>query len=505
MNGAARPAAPVSLTWLLDGIAPIAPTPATISDLTLDSREARPGSLFLALRGRGSHGLAHAADAVGRGAGAVLWEPDGHSVPPALPASVYVAPVADLSRLAGRIADRYFQWPSSALTVFGITGTNGKTTCAYLLTQCLNRLGMAAGYVGTLGWGRIGALEPLAHTTPDVVTVHRMLAALRASGVGDVAMEVSSHALDQDRVAGVRFAGAAFTNLSRDHLDYHGSMQEYGEAKARLFEFPGLRQIIINVGDPHGRAMAQRLAGSAPLIAVWVGAGESGWLAGRTLRAAAVETLPRGLAVTLDGTFGGATLRTRLLGRFNAENCLVVLACLAGRGVPLAQAVDALGGCAPPPGRMQLVEPKDDRRALAVIDYAHTPDALAQALAALREHCPGRLWCVFGCGGDRDAGKRPLMGAAADEIADRIIVTDDNPRSEDPGRIVRDIVGGIAPGRARVIHDRAQAIRAALEEAVAGDVVLIAGKGHEDYQIYGAERRAFSDLHEVERLLGEAA
>ncbi len=505
MSGDPRVAPPVSLMWLLDGIAAITPTPATIADLTLDSREARPGSLFLALRGRGAHGLAYAADAVGRGATAVLWEPDGHSAPPALPAGVYVAPVEGLSQCAGRIADRYFQWPSSALNVYGITGTNGKTTCAYLLTQCLTRLGSPGGYIGTLGWGRIDALAPLAHTTPDVVTVHRMLAAMRASGIGEVAMEVSSHALDQDRVAGVRFAAAAFTNLSRDHLDYHGSMQEYGEAKARLFQVPGLRQIVINVGDPHGRSIAQRLAGSAPLIAVWVGAGESGWLAGRTLRAATVETLPRGLAVTLDGTFGGASLRTRLVGRFNAENCVVVLACLAGRDVPLAQAACALGGCLPPPGRMQLVEPSSDRRPLAVVDYAHTPDALAQALAALREHCPGRLWCVFGCGGDRDTGKRALMGAVADELADRIIVTDDNPRSEDPAAIVRDIEGGMAPGRARVIHDRALAIRAALEEAVAGDVVLIAGKGHEDYQIYGAERRAFSDLREARRLLGEAA
>ena len=505
MSGHHSLASPVSLMWLLDGITPIAPTSASVADVTLNSREARPGSLFLAVRGRASHGLAHCVEAVSRGASAVLWEPDGHNAPPALPAAVYVAAVPELSRFTGRIADRFFQWPSSALTVFGVTGTNGKTTCAYLLAQCLNHLGTAGGYVGTLGWGRIGALAPLAHTTPDVVSVHRMLAAMRAAGVGEVAMEVSSHALDQDRVAGVRFAGAAFTNLSRDHLDYHESMQAYGEAKARLFSVPGLRHIVINVGDAFGRELARRIAGSAPLIAVWVGAGDSGWLAAQTLHAAVVDTLPRGLCLALEGSFGRAALRTRLIGRFNAENCVVVLACLAGRGVPLAQATEALAACSPPPGRMQLVASANDRKALAVVDYAHTPDALAQALAALREHCPGDLWCVFGCGGDRDTGKRALMGAVADEIADRIILTDDNPRSEDPAVIVRDILGGIAAGRARVIHDRAQAIRAALEEAKAGDVVLIAGKGHEDYQIYGAERRRFSDLHEAERLLGEAA
>ena len=495
----------VSLMWLLDGIAAMPETQARIVDLTQDSREVRPGSLFLALRGRSSHGLAHAEEAASRGASAILWEPDARAEPPRIPASVFAAPVADLSKIAGRIADRFFQWPSSQMAVYGFTGTNGKTTCAYLLAQCLDRLGGRAAYAGTLGWGRVGALKPQTHTTPDVISVHRMLASLRADGVREVAMEVSSHALDQHRVDGVRFQSAAFTNLSRDHMDYHESMEAYGAAKARLFESGEIAQIVIHVGDAFGRELARRHAGRAQVTAVWLGDGGPGWLAQQSLHATALRAEPRGTCLDLDGTFGRATLRSRLIGRFNAENSLVVLACLAARGVPLAQAVAALENCDAPPGRMEVIGARNAAKAMTVVDYAHTPDALAKALSALREHCRGELWCVFGCGGDRDSGKRPLMGAAADELADRIIVTDDNPRSEDPAAIVRGILAGIQAHAARVIHDRALAIATALGEALARDVVLIAGKGHEDYQVYGAERRAFSDRREALRLLGEAA
>ncbi len=495
----------VSLPWLLDGIAAVAATPARIVDLTQDSREARPGSLFLALRGRACHGLAFAAQAAARGASAILWEPDGATEPPPLPASVFAAPVPDLSKLAGRIADRFFQWPSAQLSVFGFTGTNGKTTCAYLLAQCLDRLGGRAAYAVTLGWGCVGALKSQTHTTPDAISVHRLLASLRADGVREVAMEVSSHALDQHRVAAVRFQSAAFTNLSRDHLDYHESMEAYGAAKARLFEFGELRQIVIHGGDACGRELARRYANRAPVTAVWIGADGPGWLAPQSLHATEVHAQPRATLVELDGTFGRATLRSKLIGRFNAQNSLVVLGCLAARGVKLTDAVAALEACAAPPGRMEVIEATRAAQPMAVVDYAHTPDALAQTLTALREHCRGELWCVFGCGGDRDPGKRALMGAAADELADRIIVTDDNPRSEDPEAIARDILAGVEAHTPAVIHDRARAIAAALGQARSGDVVLIAGKGHEDYQVYGAERRAFSDRREAMRLLGEAA
>jgi UDP-N-acetylmuramoyl-L-alanyl-D-glutamate--2,6-diaminopimelate ligase len=504
----------VSLMWLLDGIATVPVNQARVEDLTLDSREVRAGSLFFALRGQRAHGLEFVADAVTRGASVVLWDP--HDEPQGLPsaalesaavfaAPVFAAPVPNLRQLLGRIADRFFGWPSSHLRIVGITGTNGKTTCAYLLTQCLERLKSEAAYIGTIGWGRIDALEAPTHTTPDVVSVHRQLAKLRALGVRDVAMEVSSHALDQGRIDGVRLHCAAFTNLSRDHLDYHPSMQAYGAAKARLFDVADLQHIIVNVGDDFGREFAQGYGGRVPLTAVWVGAGDSGWLADRSLHAREVAVDLHGISMLLDGSFGECQLATKLLGRFNAENSVIVLGCLLSLGASLAEAAAALAQCTAPPGRMEVVEPAVRGKPLAVIDYAHTPDALAKALGALREHCSGALWCVFGCGGDRDPGKRPMMGAIADELADRIIVTDDNPRSEDPQAITSGIIGGITVHGVRVIHDRGEAIAAALQEAGAVDVVLIAGKGHEDYQIYGDTRRSFSDRREVLRYLGAAA
>jgi len=510
--------------WLLDGIATVPGIESrVVFDLTLDSREARAGSLFFALRGQQSHGLKYAAEAVARGATVVLWESPGEldedparyedfareATTLAANASVFVAPVAGLRQLVGRIADRFFGWPSAHMRIVGITGTNGKTTCAYLLAQALTRLKSDAAYIGTIGWGRVGAPQiPTgrdAHTTPDVVSVHRQLAKLRALGVRDVAMEVSSHALDQGRVDAVRFHTAAFTNLTRDHLDYHPSIQAYGATKARLFAFAGLQHIVINIGDVFGREIAVRYGGRVPLTAVCVGASDTAWLADRALYADDVNLDWHGISMSLGGSFGKLRVTTKLLGRFNAENAVIVLACLIGLGVSLADAAAALGECTAPPGRMEVIESKEPDKPLAVIDYAHTPDALANALRALREHCRGTLWCVFGCGGDRDPGKRPMMGAIADELADHIIVTDDNPRSEDPQSICSAIVSGIVRHPSRVIHDRGAAIATALKEAETPDMVLIAGKGHEDYQIYGNERRSFSDRREALRCLGAAA
>jgi UDP-N-acetylmuramoyl-L-alanyl-D-glutamate--2,6-diaminopimelate ligase len=494
-----------ALMWLLDGIAKIPATEARVSDLTLDSRQVRPGSLFFALPGLHAHGLEFAEDAAKRGAGVVLWEPRGEAMLPALPPDVFAAAVPNLKNLVGRIADRFFNWPSSHMRMVGITGTNGKTTCAYLLAQCLERMGNAAAYMGTIGWGRPAALSEPTHTTPDAVTVHRTLAQLRAAGVREVAMEVSSHALDQGRVDGVHFETAALTNLTRDHLDYHGTMLEYGAAKAKLFQVPDLKHIVLNVGDEFGRALARDYTGSASLIAICAGAGDSGWLAGRAVRATQVRMESRGISMELDGSFGRLTLKTQLMGRFNAENSLVVIACLLARGVPLEDAANALAYATPAPGRMEVLNAGAAHQPTVVVDYAHTPDALAKALGAAREHCAGALWCVFGCGGDRDAGKRPVMGAIADELADQIIVTDDNPRCEDPQVITAAILSGISAHAVRVIHDRGEAIATALKEAQAIDVVLIAGKGHEDYQIYGATRRSFSDRSEALRYLGAAA
>lgn len=511
MNELPPYARPSSLAQLLEGFRgealPAAVASVRVAELTLDSREVRAGSVFVALRGRTRHGLEFAPQACAQGASAILWEPGDGVEAPRLPGDVACVPVPGLPALLGLIADRFFGAPSSHLRICAFTGTNGKTTCAYLLAQGMQHLGIAAAYIGTLGVGSVGALQPLTHTTPDAISVHRLLAQLLADGVRDVAIEVSSHALDQHRIAGVRLQAAAFTNLTHDHLDYHRTMASYGEAKARLFAFPGLRQIVINVGDAFGRELAGRFRQDARLTAVWIDAdgAAQAWSKVRHVRARRVTCEARGLAMEFDGSGANVSLHSHLIGRFNGENMLVVLACMLSMGVSAAQAATALGACQAPPGRMEIVPANAPGKPLAVVDYAHTPDALAKALGALREHCAGQLWCVFGCGGDRDPAKRPMMGAIADALADRIIVTDDNPRSECPQAIVAEIVAAITRHDPQVIGDRSQAIAAALNTASAADVVLIAGKGHEDYQIYGATRRSFSDRSEALRHLRDAA
>jgi UDP-N-acetylmuramoyl-L-alanyl-D-glutamate--2,6-diaminopimelate ligase len=492
--GASFRPAPRPLAELVAGFASVPPQ-LSVSDVTLDSRAATPGALFLACRGRTHHGLEFAREALARGACAVLYEPDGaQPLPAALAAATLVAAVPDLTVRAGVIADRFFGSPSRQLTVAGITGTNGKTTCAWLLAQALQRCRRPAAYLGTLGVGTPPELRPMRHTTPDAVTVHRELAALLAAGAVCVGMEVSSHALDQQRVNGVRFHTAAFTNLTRDHLDYHGTMEAYGAAKARLFAWPGLTRRIINIDDPFGAALAAAPAASSLIVTTRTTAGAAALPAGaQFVRATQVRPESAGLAVTVESSFGEVELPLRLIGEFNVDNALTVLAVLLAWDIPLADAAQALARVRPPSGRMEMFGGRG-LTPLAIVDYAHTPDALAKALQAARLHCAGELRVVFGCGGDRDSGKRPLMGRVAAELADDIVLTDDNPRSEDPRRIVADILAGIAPGAPLTIeHDRALAIRVALQRSAPDDVVLIAGKGHEDYQLVAGERRAFRD------------
>jgi UDP-N-acetylmuramoyl-L-alanyl-D-glutamate--2,6-diaminopimelate ligase len=483
--------APRSLAELTAGFISVPPH-IVVSDLTLDSQAATPGALFLASRGRRHHGLQFAPEAVKRGARTVLYEPEGAGPVPLFASSIFVAALPGLSARAGLIADRFFGAPSQRLTVAGITGTNGKTTCAWLLAQALQRCHRPAAYMGTLGAGMPPRVSPLRHTTPDAVTVHRQLAALLEAGAECVSMEVSSHALDQARVNGVRFHTAAFTNLTRDHLDYHGSMQAYGAAKARLLEWPGLAHRIINVDDAFGAQLAAQP--SAAQLIVTSRAREAVRPPGaRFVRATRVQGEPIGLNIEVDSSWGSRALQMRLVGEFNVDNVLTVLAVLLAWDIPLSEAAAALERCRAARGRMEMFGGRG-RSPLAIVDYAHTPDALANALRAARMHCRGQLRVVFGCGGDRDAGKRPLMGAIAAELADDIILTDDNPRSEDPRRILADIVAGIAmPAPLTVEHDRAAAIRLALTRCAPDDVVLVAGKGHEDYQIVGEERREFRD------------
>ena len=490
-----------NLRDLLAGTGVVAPDLAVV-DLTLDSRAVQPGAAFVALPGLRSHGISFAAQAVQAGASAILWEPVEGVAAPQLPKQVALIAVPKLRESLGVIADRFFGEPSAAVNVTGITGTNGKTTTAYVLASALADLGRTAAYAGTLGVGRVAAsgtgIRAGTHTTPDCVSVHRQIAELRDAGVSHLGMEVSSHALDQGRVAGVRFDTAVFTNLTHDHLDYHGTVEAYGAAKARLFAWPGLKHAVINGEDAFGRELAQGYAGAGLVVY-----GRSPSLpasVARHLFASGVRAGAHGLEIAVGGSWGEATLRSRFVGDFNVDNLLCVLGVLLGWGVPLQRAIQALENCVAPPGRMETFTAPG--RPLGIVDYAHTPDALDKALQAARGHCSGKLVCVFGCGGDRDARKRPVMGAIAERLADVVIVTDDNPRTEDGDTIVADIMQGLIkdprrPGTVLVERDRAKAIAKAIGITGAGDVVLVAGKGHEDYQIVGLERRHFSDREVV--------
>jgi UDP-N-acetylmuramoyl-L-alanyl-D-glutamate--2,6-diaminopimelate ligase len=493
----------LSLARLLEGLADL-PRDVEICDLTQDGRAARPGCAFLAVRGSASHGLDFAPQAVANGARAVLWEPAPVAVIPDLPSEILVAPVAHLREHASLIADRFFDEPTQSLAVAGITGTNGKTTCAYLLAQALEAAGRPAAYMGTIGTGRPHRLNPSALTTGDAITVQRTLAEFRAGGARNVAMEVSSHALDQARVGAVRFRTAAFTNLTRDHLDYHGSMDSYGAAKARLFSRPELASRVINIDDAFGRQLALDPRGRGRLIVTGRGHHSHARSAAGFVRAMHVTLSSRGIDLEFDSSWGTGALTCPLVGDFNVENLLTVIAVLLDWDIDLDTVLRVLSRVHAAPGRMETFG--GAHSPLAIVDYAHTPDALRKALSAARAHCRGRLTAVFGCGGDRDAGKRPLMGEIAAELADGIIITDDNPRNEAPAAIVAGIVAGIPAGKPfRIEHDRARAIGDALTDAAERDVVLIAGKGHEDYQIYGHERRAFSDQKVVAAALARRA
>jgi UDP-N-acetylmuramoyl-L-alanyl-D-glutamate--2,6-diaminopimelate ligase len=496
----AAPATDIRLDRLLAGLA-TAPTVA-VTGLKLDGRGIRPGEAFVAVQGLRTHGLEFVGQAIDHGARAVLFDP-AEGAAPALPAGVVAVAVPALRTRLGEIADRCYGSPSARLSIAGVTGTNGKTTCAWLLASAASTLGSKTAYVGTLGAGFPPSVEATTHTTPDVLGVHRILADVAAGGAVRAAMEVSSHALDQDRLAAVRLEIAAFTNLTRDHLDYHGTLEAYAAAKRRIFSIPGVTHAVINVGDPVGREFATALPAGVQLTAVSVGRCPD-VAAARTLIVGAVEPSTAGLELTVRGDFGEKTLRSALIGDFNAENLAVVLGVLLAWGHSADAALAALAAAPPPPGRMEAFPTATG--ALAIVDYAHTPDALAKVLEAARRHASGRLRVVFGCGGERDTGKRALMGGIAERLADEVFVTDDNPRREDPERIVAMILEGMAtPSRARVIHRREAAIAAALAGVTEGDVVVVAGKGHERQQFIGAEVRDYSDRDCVGLLAGSAA
>jgi len=465
-----------------------------INGLTLDSRQIAPGDAFIALAGANQHGLQHAAQALERGATVILYDPAGGGAELAAGLNeARLLAVEDLSGKLGDLAARFYGDPSAAMRVFGITGTNGKTSCSQFLSQLLP----ACGIIGTLGWGEWGRLNKTLNTTPDALAVQRMLAELLKQGKTSVAMEVSSHGIEQGRVNGVHFEGAVFTNISRDHLDYHGTMEAYVAAKLALLRQPDLKFAAVNLDDDYS---GQILAAMPDSVTVW-GHSRQGKTSpkGESLKAEAVRHQPDGIEFDVCWREQSVTVQTPLFGDFNIDNCLSVLAVLLAIGEPIDRAVIKLRALIPVQGRMERFG--GDRQPWVFVDYAHTPDALDKVLASVRQHCRQDLWIVFGCGGNRDRGKRAEMGAGASRWADHVIVTDDNPRHENGQHIVDDILTGCRKERVRVIRDRKQAIETAILEAGANDWIVVAGKGHEDYQEIAGVRYPFSDAEAVQRAL----
>lgn len=483
-----------TLDSLLAGIA-LAPA-IEVRDLTLDSRAARAGSVFFARRGSVGHGLEFALDAVRRGAAAVVFETTNEFIVPSETTVPWVE-VPNLNTHLGKIAARFFGDPSRSLEIAAITGTNGKTTVAHLLTAAMTHLRRRCGYIGTLGSGVGAALSAQALTTPDVFEINRQLRYFVDEQAEFAALEASSHALRQDRLQGVAVDCAVFTNLSHDHLDYHASMADYAAAKALLFERENLETRVVNYDSDFGRSLIARFPGT-----VAVTRDPTVSIAGRSV-VATDESLDRdGIRLTIASFAGDAEIRSALIGSFNAENLLMAFATLIAMRIGADAAAAALSAAEAPAGRMQRVGVATDP--LVIVDFAHTPDALQAALGELRQQTAGTLWCVFGCGGDRDGDKRPRMGAVASAMADRVLITSDNPRSEDPEEIIATIASGCLAGTSvETIVDREEAIRSALERAAPDDVVLIAGKGHERSQEIAGVRIPFDDASVATSLLAE--
>ena len=471
------------------------PRDIVIRGLVLDSRHIEAGDAFVAIAGFGAHGLGFVDQAKAAGASAILFEPPE----PAefdVPADAIAVP--GLRARMGEMADRFHARPSRDMSMVGVTGTNGKTSTVQLLAQAWHLRGQRAASIGTLGAGLYGEVIPTGFTTPLVLQMHALLAQLRDAGAKSLAMEVSSHALDQGRVDAVHFDVAVFTNLTRDHLDYHGDMAGYGAAKAKLFAWPELQAAVINLDDAFGRELAASLPGELRTVGL-----SSRGDASASVQAGNLRLDAGGIAFDLliDGT--AHEVQSKLLGRFNVDNLLAVAGALFALGEAPADIARTLSRLQPIHGRMNRLG-GDGQRALLVVDYAHTPDALEQALSSLRDHAPARLICVFGCGGDRDKGKRPQMAASAERLADLVIVTDDNPRTENGDAIVADILAGFArPDAVIVQRDRELAIARAIGEAGPDDIVLIAGKGHEPYQEIDGVRHDFDDTSVARRYLDE--
>ena len=483
---------------LLDRLAQLG---VPLADLTADSRAVKLGSIFVAYPGTHRDGRDFIGEALARGAAAVLWERQGFAWDERW--GVPNLGVDNLRNRISEIAGHLYGNPSDQLWMAGVTGTNGKTSVSQWIAAALDGLGRRAAVVGTLGNGLVGERTEARNTTPDPIVLQRLLADYLRRGARGVAMEVSSHGLHQERVAGIRYDVAVFTNLTRDHLDYHGTMDAYAEAKYRLFSARGLTHAVINADDEWGRRFAERLRPSG-LDVITFGAEAGGMRREKPrLLASDMRMSIAGVRFRVTSEWGNGEVNAAVLGAFNVSNLLAVLGTLVAAGIPFNAALAAVGALQPVTGRLERVG--GGAAPLVVIDYAHTPDALEKALQALRPTVAAghRLFCVFGCGGDRDPGKRPIMGEAAARLADHVIVTSDNPRGEPPRAIIDAVMGGILDGEVEAIEDRQVAIFSALHQARAGDVVLIAGKGHETYQEIAGHRHPFSDREVAMAALAE--
>jgi len=476
-----------------------------VDGIAQDSREVGPNYLFIAVSGAVSHGLEYVEEAVAAGATVILCDESADECRPMLDAvdeQVLCLQLEGLKNHIGQIASRFFGQPSRDLKLIGVTGTDGKTSVSHYLAQCLHTPASPCGLLGTLGNGLMPNLRSTGLTTASAVQVQRSLAELVAEGARTAAMEVSSHGLDQGRVDAVEFDTAVFTNLSQDHLDYHGSMEAYFEAKAKLFQLTGLRSAVVNLDDAFGRLLAPRYRDRVMLYGYSL-SDQIESLAEYADHIVAAKTItPRkhGFEVDVVTPAGPGRFELNLLGRFNVSNALAVLATLLLSGLKLPQALRRLQAIRPVAGRMELIVAAD--RPTVIVDYAHTPQGIVAACTAAKEHLASKLWCVFGCGGDRDRRKRPLMAEAAEKCADRVIVTSDNPRHEDPQSIIAEIMTGFAnPEIVDHYVDRHDAIRHAIDHAGVDDVILIAGKGHETFQLIGDQRIAFDDRRIARELL----
>ncbi len=462
----------------------------TLTDIQLDSRRVGPGSLFVAIRGHQVDGRRFIEQAVAQGATAVVFEEDGEFIPPSTP--VPCIGMRDLPAHLSALAGYFYDQPAQKLDLVGITGTNGKSTTALLVANWRTLLGGKAGVMGTIGNGLFGNLIEAENTTGSAVQVQANLAALQEQGADLVAMEVSSHGLVQHRVAALPFAAAVFTNLSRDHLDYHGTMEAYGAAKEQLLQLVDETNAVINRDDEMGSKWLEKY----PSAVAFSVNGPIENHSGRQLTAQQLDFHQQGFRAQINSSWGNGVLSAPLLGRFNVSNVLAAMGVMLVLGYDFNELLATAPQLQPVTGRMECFGGGDTP--LAVVDYAHTPDALEKALQALRVHCTGQLWCLVGCGGDRDRGKRPMMAAMAEQYADRVILTDDNPRTEEPARIMADMVAGLRdPAAVQVEHDRVKAIALAIGQASKQDIILVAGKGHEDYQIIGTDKRHYSDRETV--------